>query len=67
MVAVTKADELVTVLPLMSSSVAVNAPPLPPEITVVGTVLLIICAAAQGVNVTTVEVPVRPGLLSATV
>ena len=67
MVAVTGAVELVTVLALLSLSVAVTVPTLPPETTVAGVALLTICAAAPGVTVRGAEVPVRPVLLSAMV
>jgi len=67
MVAVTTADELVTVLPFASSMVAVTVPRLPPEATVEGMELVAIWVAGPAVTVTEAVLPVSPGLLVVTV
>ena len=63
MIAVTIAEELVTVLPLASLIVAVTIPKLPPETTVEGILLVVTWAAAPGVTAVAEVAPAKPGLL----
>ena len=67
MIPVTKAEEVVTVLPLVSLMVAVTMPKLPPETMVAGMLFVAILAAAPTVTVDGELPPVNPGLVVVTV